>query len=391
MTHKILTINPGATSTKIALFENSELLHKENVSHKTDELSGYKTLLDQLPYRESLIHQTLENADVGVKELSAVVGRGGLLMPIAGGTYVVDEYVIDCLRNAPRGEHASNLGGLLAYHFASLAGCNAYVVDPVATDEFDPIARFSGCIEIERASLFHALNHKAVARRVAAEMMKNYDEVNFIIAHLGTGVSVGAHQKGRVIDVNDVMNEGAFSADRTGGLPSMELVKLCFSGKYTCEAIQKLLVGQSGLAGYIQTKDLHDVEYRIDHGDQYASEVLDAMIYQVAKDIGSMSTVLFGAVDRIILTGGMVFYERLAERIRERVEFIAPVVIVPGEEEMVALAEGALRILEGKETAKKYPWREVEGVWSRVEDSFLRNERTNNIRTVCPPFPFSEN
>ena len=369
MTYKILAINPGATSTKIAIFEDGELLHKENVSHKTDELSGYKTLLDQIPYRESLIHQTLENADVGIKELSAVVGRGGMLMPIEGGTYVVDEYVIDCLRKSPRGEHASNLGALLAHNFAALAGCDAYFMDPVSTDEFDPIARFSGCAEIERASLFHALNHKAVARRVAADMMKKYDEVNLIVAHLGTGVSVGAHQKGRVIDVNDVMNEGAFSADRTGGLPSMELAKLCFSGKYTCEELQKVLVGQSGLAGYIQTKDLHDVEYRIDHGDQYASQVLDAMIYQVAKDIGAMSTVLFGAVDRIILTGGMVFYERLAERIRERVEFIAPVEIVPGEEEMVALAEGVLRILQRKEVAKKYPWREVEGVWSREEST----------------------
>ena len=358
MSFKILVINPGATSTKVAVFDNDKPLYQNNVFHDIDDLKECKTLFDQIPYRKQLIRQALNSSGVAVNGLSAVVGRGGLLMPVEGGTYCVGDSMITYLKHAPRGEHASNLGAVLALEFATEAGCPAYIVDPVATDEFEPVARISGSPEIERASMFHALNHKAVAKKVANSLRRTYDDVNFVVAHLGTGVTVGAHYKGRVIDVNDAMNEGAFSADRSGSLPSLKLVDLCFSGKYTQAQLKKQLVGNWGLAGYLNTKDLREIQARINKGDEEASLVLEAFIYQICKDIGAMATVLKGEIDRIILTGGMAHSSVMVEQIRERVEFLAPVEVVPGEEEMESLAMGALRVLLGEETAKEYLWRE---------------------------------
>lgn len=351
----ILAINPGSTSTKIALYKNEEQVMEKVLRHSNEEIGAFNKVSDQFEFRKKVIEDAVTEAGYKLSELSAVVGRGGLLRPIAGGTYEVNGDMIADLRAGVSGEHASNLGGIIAKEIADGAGGPSFIVDPVVVDEMIEVARISGMPEIERKSIFHALNQKATARRVATELGKAYEEVNVIVAHLGGGVSVGAHEKGRVVDVNNALDgEGPFSPERAGGLPVGDLAKMCFSGKYTLEEMKKKLKGSGGIVAYLNTNDARDVEKMIDEGDQQAAIVYEAMAYQVAKEIGACSTVLKGKVDAIVLTGGIAYSKMMTTWIADRVGFIAPVKIYGGEDEMSALALGALRVLRGEESAKKY-------------------------------------
>lgn len=352
--NRILAINPGATSTKIAVFDNEIPVLKKIVEHQGQDLQLYSQIFDQYEYRLKFVLQALSEVKIELATLSAIVGRGGLLKPVAGGTYAVNQLMLEDLKKAERGEHASNLGAVMADHLARQLGIPAYIVDPVAVDEMEPVARISGLPDVPRASLSHALNSKAVARKVARDMGKRYEDVNLVVAHLGTGVSVSPHKHGRMIDVNNAQEEGPFSPDRCGGLPARLLVKLCFSGKYTEKELLGKLLGSGGIYAYLGTKDVREAEQRAAEGDELANTVLDAMAYQVAKEIGAMSAVLAGKVDNIVLTGGIAYSQRIVTAIAERVAYLAPIVVVPGEEEMESLTAGALRVLQGEEAAKTY-------------------------------------
>ena len=353
--YKVLVINPGSTSTKIAVFENEESILEETLRHSVKELSKYDKVIDQYEFRLNIILDTLKKNNIDINSFSAVVGRGGLLKPIEGGAYIVNQKMIEDLKAAERGEHASNLGGILAYKIAEKVGVNAYIVDPVVVDELNDVARISGLKDITRESKFHALNQKAVARRHARSKGKKYEDMNLIVAHLGGGISVGAHCKGRVIDVPNALDgEGPFSPERSGGLPVGDLVKLCYSGKYTHEEIKKKLVGKGGLVSYLNTNNAKEVSEKIKDGDEYAKLVYYAMAYQVAKEIGACSVVLKGDVDGILITGGIAYDEMFTNWIKEMVSFISDVYVYPGEDELKALAEGALRVLRGEEKAKEY-------------------------------------
>ncbi len=351
---RILAINPGATSTKIAVFDGEQCIFEERVEHQGPELRLYTRVFEQYTYRLGLVRDALAKAGIALETLAAVVGRGGLLRPLAGGVYAVNEAMLADLQEAARGEHASNLGAALADGIARPLGIPALIVDPVSIDEFEPEARLSGLPELPRVSLWHALNSKAVARRVAAEMGRRYEEVNLVVAHLGSGVSVSPHRRGRAIDVNNALEEGPFSPDRAGGLPAHLLVKLCFSGKFTQQQLLNYMTKEGGMNAYLGTKDIREAERRADEGDEFADLVLRAMAYQVAKEIGAMAAVLAGEVDRVVLTGGIAYSARMVADISNRVQFIAPVVVVPGEEELASLAAGALRVLRGEEMAKEY-------------------------------------
>ncbi|AOY75268.1 butyrate kinase [Clostridium formicaceticum] len=352
--NKILAINPGATSTKIAVYEEDQLLFKKTIEHSIESLKQFPKLFDQYQYRLDLILRILEKENTQLKTLTAIVGRGGLLKPLAGGTYRVNEKMIEDLKVADQGEHASNLGAVIAANLGNQLNIPAFIVDPVSVDEMEPVARISGLADLRRISLSHALNMKAVARKIAKEIGKNYEEVNFIVVHLGSGVSVTPHKKGKMIDVNNAKAEGPFSPDRCGGLPADQLVKLCFSGRYTYDELREKLMNKGGLYSYFGTTDLRQVEAMATNGDLQADIVLEALAYQVAKEIGAMATVLMGQVDRIILTGGIAYSKRIVADITKRVKFIAPVVVVAGEEELESLALGALRVMRGEEVAAQY-------------------------------------
>lgn len=350
----ILAINPGSTSTKVAIFKGEENILQKNLSHSADEVARFTRVTDQFEYREKMILDWLKEAGISKDRLSAVVGRGGLLKSMPGGTYKVTDVMIEDLKIGIQGEHASNLGGIIAKGIADQEGIPALIVDPVASDEMDDIARISGMPEVPRRSLVHALNIKAVARRAARDMGKGYTDVNFIIAHLGGGISIAPLRKGKIVDVSGADDGGPFSPERTGGLPVGDLMKLCYSGKYTQAEMKKKLLGKSGLVAYLGTNNARDVVQRIESGDENADMIFDAMAYQIAKEIGAMSVVLKGEIDAVVLTGGLAYSELLCERIRKRVEFIAPLKIYAGEDEMLALAEGAARVLKGEERAKIY-------------------------------------
>lgn len=350
----LLTINPGSTSTKVAYFEGIACISSKSLYHSPQQLAPYNTIIEQYPLRKQAILEYLTEQNIDLKRLSAVVGRGGLLRPLRGGTYHINKEMIDHLNNMTFGQHASNLGAVIAYDIASSLRIPSFIVNPVVVDEYEPLARFSGLPEISRSSVFHALNQKAVAVRAAQDLGKRYTEINFIVAHLGGGISVAAHRQGRVVDVNNGMEEGPFSPERAGTLPVNQLVDMCFSTQFTKEEIKKKLVGKGGLIAYLGTSDGKQIEDRINKGDVQASLALEAMAYQVAKEIGACSAVLSGKVDRIIITGGMAHDSRLVGWISDRVDFIAPVSIYPGENEMAAMAEGALRILTGEEKALNY-------------------------------------
>jgi len=351
---KILVINPGATSTKFAVFEAEKVLLKKTIEHQGTDLKNFTRVFDQFQYRMNLIVEALEEATIPLTTLSAVVGRGGLLKAISGGTYAVNELMLSDLEKAERGEHASNLGGVLAHNLGKRLGIQAFIVDPVSVDEMEPVARISGFPDLERVSMSHALNMKAVARKVASDIGKEYQDINVVVAHLGTGISLSVHRGGRMIDIIDGKEEGPFAPDRCGGLPASQLVKLCYSGKYTLTELRNQLFGSGGLYAYLGTKDIRDVEKMATEGNEKAQLLLQALCYQVAKEIGALSTVLKGNVERIILTGGIAYSKGIVEDITDRVTFIAPVVVMPGEEELESLAAGALRILRGEELPLTY-------------------------------------
>lgn len=352
---RVLTINPGSTSTKIGVFDDEKIIFEETLRHTTEEIGEFHKIYDQYEFRRNIILKSLEDNNIELESIDAVVGRGGLLKPIEGGTYIVNEIMLDDLKIGVMGEHASNLGGILACEIANKIHVNAFIVDPVVVDELEDVARISGLKEIERKSIFHALNQMAVSRRYAKSLGVGYEDLNLIVAHLGGGISVGAHRKGRVIDVNNALDgEGAFSPERSGGLPVGDLIKLCYSGKYTHEELKKMIKGNGGLVSYLDTSDAREVVEKIEAGDKYAELIYYAMAYQVAKDIGAQAAVLKGQVDAIILTGGIAYDKMFTGWILEMVEFISKVVIYPGEDELTALAEGGLRILRGQEHPKIY-------------------------------------
>lgn len=353
--YRLLVINPGSTSTKIAIFDNEKSVFEETLRHSSDEIGQFETVIDQFEFRKNIILDTLNEKGINVTKLSGVIGRGGLLKPIEGGTYEVDDVIIKDLKSGEYGEHASNLGGIIAHEIAINLNIPAYIVDPVVVDEMDDVARVSGMPEIPRTSIFHALNQKAVARRAAKELGMEYESGNFIIAHMGGGVSVGAHKKGRVVDVNNALDgEGPFSPERSGGLPVGELVKLCYSEKYTLGELKKKIKGNGGLVAYLNTNDAREVSNRCSMGDKEAKVVYEAMAYQISKEIGAAAAVLSGRVDGIVLTGGIAYDKEFTKWIKDRVGFIGKVFIYGGEDEMSALAEGGLRVLRGEEKPKHY-------------------------------------
>lgn len=352
---RVLAINPGSTSTKFAVYEDESPTMVETLRHAPSELVQFGDIMEQHGFRKELIARALVERGVAIRSLTAVVGRGGLLRPIPSGVWVVTPAMIADLRAPSRIKHASNLGALIAAEIAGEAGCPAYVVDPIVVDELEPIARLSGLPELERRSVFHALNHKAVARKAAAVLGKTYEEINLVVAHMGGGITVGAHRSGRVVDVtNGLDGEGPFTPERAGGLPAGEVVRLAFSGRYSESELLQRLVRRGGLLAYLGTNDAVEVERRLDSGDAEAFLVYRALAYQVAKDIGAMAAVLEGHVHAVVLTGGLTYSKRLVEWIRGRVGFLGEFMIFPGENELEALALGVLRVLKGEEAARLY-------------------------------------
>jgi len=353
--YKILAINPGSTSTKIALYENEKAIFTKSLSHLAEEVRKYNKIIDQFEFRKQIILDAVQEYGVNLYEISAIVGRGGNMKPVQGGTYEVNAAMLEDLKIGVMGQHASNLGGLLAYAIANELGIASYTVDPVVVDEFEECARVSGMPGIKRKSKDHPLNQKAAARLAAKELGGLYPDFNFIVAHLGGGISIGVHKKGRIIDVNNCLDgDGPFSPERAGGLPVGSLVDLCFSGEFTKEEIKKKITGNGGLVAYLGTNDTREVQRRIKEGDQYAKLIYEAMAYQISKEIGAAATVLKGSVDAIILTGGIAYDTEFISWIAERVKFIAPIKVVPGENEMEALVQGVLRVLNGEEELKVY-------------------------------------
>jgi len=355
MNFKILVINPGSTSTKTAVFNNEDVLFSVNISHPIEEISKYDRIIDQYNFRKDIIVEEVYSRGIKLEELSAVVARGGLLRPIPSGTYSVTQMMLEDLRVAVNGEHASNLGALIADAIARPLNLPAFIVDPVVVDEMDPIAKVTGLPLIRRKSILHALNQKRIARIAAQELGKKYEDVNLIVAHLGGGISIGAHKKGKIVEVNNALNgDGPIAPERAGSLPAWQLVELCFSGKYTKDEIRKLLTGKGGIVAYLGTNDMRKAEEMIENGDEKAKFIMEAMAYTVAKWIGMSAVALKGAVDAIVLTGGLAYYKEFVSWIEAKVNFIAPIMVYPGGDEMRALAEGALRVLRGEEEAKIY-------------------------------------
>ena len=355
MAIKSLVINPGSTSTKIGVFEDETLLFEETLRHPTEEISKYATIIDQKDFRKDIITGFLAEKDCGIETFDVIVGRGGMLKPIPGGTYAVSDELLADLKIGVQGQHASNLGGILAREIADQIGVPSYIVDPVVVDELTDVARISGMPELPRRSVFHALNQKAVARRYAREQGGKYEDYNLIVIHMGGGVSVGAHEKGMIVDVNNILDgEGAFSPERAGTVPAGDLIKMCFSGKYTQEEIYRKVCGNGGYNAYLGTNDHRDVMKMVADGDPYASVIMDAFFYQISKDAGAMATVMCGKVDQILITGGIAYSEDAIARLSKRLAWIAPITAYPGEDELLALAQGALRVMNGEEAAKKY-------------------------------------
>ena len=350
----VLAINPGSTSTKVSIFEGDLEIKTKKLDHKLEDLEEYEQITDQYEYRLNIILDWLKAEGIDTSKLASVVGRGGLLKPMPSGTYIVTEEMVKDLKVGIQGQHASNLGGLLAKGISDIEEIPAYIVDPVAVDEFEDIARISGLKEITRKSLVHALNIKAVCHRYSNEYKKDLGETNFIVAHLGGGITVSPIKKGKIIDANNANQMGPFSPERAGGLPVGDVVKMCFSGNYTEGEMKKKLQGKGGLMSYLGTFDAREVLEKVEEGDDYAKLILDAMAYQIGKEIGQCGPVLKGQVEAIIITGGLAYSEYLIDYIKKMVEFIGPVVVYPGEDEMEALNLGAKRVLDGVENYKVY-------------------------------------
>ncbi|BDG80600.1 MULTISPECIES: butyrate kinase [Bacillus] len=352
---RILTINPGSTSTKIGVFHNERSIFEKTLRHNIEELQQFDHIIDQYEFRKKHILETLHEQGINISKFDAVCARGGLLRPIEGGTYEVNDGMIEDLKSGYAGQHASNLGGIIAREIADGLNIPSYIVDPVVVDEMSELAKISGMPEIERKSIFHALNQKAVARKAAASLGKRYENMKMIITHLGGGITIGVHDRGRVVDVNNGLHgEGPFSPERAGTVPAGDLVNLCFSGEYTKEEMMKKLVGTGGLSGYLGTNDAVKVEQMIQEGDEKARLIFDAMAYQVAKEIGAASAVLKGEVEAIVLTGGLAYGKSFVSSIRSYIDWISDVLVYPGENELQSLAQGALRVLQGEEQSKQY-------------------------------------
>ena len=349
----VFAINPGSTSTKLALLTEPEVIAQETINHESSELAPFDTILAQLPFRKQRIQTWLDHQGKGLK-ISAIVGRGGMLKPLRSGVYPVDESMKQDLREGKYGLHASNLGGLLADEIADRFGVTSYIVDPVSVDEFDDVARFSGLPELPRASMLHALNIRATMIRHSKEVNRELSSLRLIVAHLGGGFSIASVNQGRIVDVNNANEGGPFSAERAGTLPVYSLVRLCYSGRFTEKEMIKKVNGQAGLIAYLGTGDLRVVEQRIQNGDKRALEVFEAMVYQIAKEIAAMAMPLEGKVDGILLTGGMANNLRLCGSIQQRIGWIGPIFRYPGEDEMRALADGVFRVMKGEETPRAY-------------------------------------
>lgn len=355
MAYKLLIINPGSTSTKIGVYEGEKEIFEETLRHSSDEIGMYESIFAQKDFRKEVILKVLNDKNFDIKTLNAIVGRGGMLKPIPGGTYEVNKALLGDLEVAKYGQHASNLGAILANEIAKEIGVKAYIVDPVVVDELEDVARLSGVPELPRKSIFHALNQKAVAKRYAKENGKKYEDVNLVVVHMGGGVSVGAHKSGRIIDVNNTLDgEGPFSPERAGSTPAGDLIKLCFSGKYTQDELYKKIVGKGGYVAYLNTNDARVVSDLAEAGDPNGKFIYDGFIYQVSKAIGEYSVVLEGKIDAIILTGGIAYGKDVVRDITKKVSWIAPIVVYPGEDELLALAQGTIRVLSGEEKAKEY-------------------------------------
>jgi butyrate kinase len=352
----ILAINPGSTSTKIAVFTNAKVVFLKSIQHPAEELNKFKRIVDQYEYRKSIIIEELKLANIEINKIEAVVGRGGLVKPIKSGVYRINEQLKKDLQEGILGQHASNLGGLIADDIAtSLPNAQAYIADPVVVDEMEDVARIAGHPDFKRMSIFHALNQKATARSYSRLLNKKYEDLNLIIAHMGGGISIGAHKKGRVIDVNNALDgEGPFSPERSGTLPSGQLICACFQEGSTLEDMKEKITGSGGLMAYFGTNNAYQIELMALDGDDDAMMIQNAMAYQVAKEIGAMGTVLHGDVDGIILTGGIAHNTFIVEYIKKMVTFIAPVIIYPGEDEMHALAMNGLMVLKGEVEPKDY-------------------------------------
>lgn len=356
----ILAINTGSTSTKLGLYDGFKELKRKVIHHDSEELTGYRKIIDQKDYRLRYIEQFIAGNKINENDFAAIVGRGGLLKPIPGGTYLVNDEMIRDLRAERVEEHASNLGGILARILADRADCPAYIVDPVIVDELIPEARISGLPELKKRSVFHALNQKAVAKKYARNNNKKYNDISVIVAHLGGGISVGLHRQGRVIDVNNALcGEGPFSPNRSGGLPTFDFMQLCYSGKFTYTEMRVKLLKEGGLIGYLGRGDIREVIKMMEKGNSRAKVVFKAMVHQVGKEIGSLAPVAGGDIEAIILTGGIAHSDLFTGKVRKMVDFIAPVVVYPGEEELSALAAGAYRVLTGEEQLQVYDKKKI--------------------------------
>jgi butyrate kinase len=353
--YKILSVNPGSTSTKFAVYEDRTLICLHTIRHSIDELKPYKSLFDQYEFRKNLMLNYLKNDGIDLKDLSAVVGRGGMVRPLESGVYEVNDKLIEDLETLYSTEHASNLGALIAREIAdTIPGCKAFIADPVVVDELQDVARISGLPQLPRISTFHALNHKAIARKYAAAIGAKYEDLDLVVAHLGGGISVAAHRHGRVVDVNQGLGgNGPFSPERAGTLDATRLVDLCFSGKYTEAEIRKMLVGNGGMMAHLGINDELKAEKRAEAGDEKAKLIIDAMAYNVAKEIGAMLTVLEGKTNAVILTGGIANSKYIVDYIKKMVSPLAKVIVYAGEDEMEALAMSGLRVMQG-EAAKEY-------------------------------------
>ena len=355
MSYKLLIINPGSTSTKIGVYEGEKELFEETLRHTNEEIKRYDTIYDQFEFRKEVILNVLKEKNFDIKTLSAIVGRGGMLRPVEGGTYAVNDAMVEDLKVGVQGPHASNLGGIIAKSIGDELNIPSFIVDPVVTDELADVARLSGVPELPRKSKFHALNQKAVAKRYGKESGQGYENLNLVVVHMGGGVSVGAHNHGKVVDVNNALDgDGPFSPERAGSVPIGDLVKMCFSGKYSEAEVYGKVVGKGGFVGYLNTNDVKGVIDNMEAGDKECESIYKAFVYQISKAIGEMSVVLEGKVDQIIFTGGIAYSPTLVPDLKEKVEWIAPVTVYPGEDELLALAQGAIRVLDGEEQAKVY-------------------------------------
>ncbi|MBF2340172.1 butyrate kinase [Listeria welshimeri] len=355
MSFDVLTINPGSTSTKLAVYQGDKVLFEETVRHTMQEFADFNNVQEQFDFRWQVLRRVIDAFGYDVNNLDAVVGRGGLLRPVAGGTYIVTEKMLADLKTNKYGEHASNLGAMLAKKLADTLDIPSFIVDPVVVDEMQPIARFSGNELIARKSIFHALNHKAAGRKIAKKLGSDYEKLNFVIAHLGGGISVAAHRQGKAVDVNNALDgDGPFSPERSGSLPMNDFLEACFSGKWNKRELHDLIIGRGGMISYLGTNSMLEVEAKVKAGDEKAIQAFDAMAYQVSKEIGACSTVLHGKIDAIILTGGLARSDLFTSKIIEQTNWIASVIIEPGEDELEALNSGVQRVLAGLEKEKLY-------------------------------------